>query len=173
MITGLKIAFIGVSHWHVPLYLGAVHSDHLNVVAVSDPDESIAEQFAADLGCRVYTDYVQLLDTEKPDFVFAFAPHHQMPTMAMDLISRSIPFSMEKPMGICPKDVEALKAAAEQKNLFVSVPFVWRYSELMRNMKAKIRPEDIVHMTFRFIAGPPSRYLAMISWITALKKTAL
>ena len=35
-IQDLKLAFIGVSHWHVPLYLRAVKSDSLNVVAVSD-----------------------------------------------------------------------------------------------------------------------------------------
>ena len=165
MITELKIAIIGVSHWHVPLYLRAVHSDHLNVVAVSDPNDIIAKNFSTELSCRAYTDSLQLLDTEKPDFVFAFAPHHQMPALAKELISRSIPFSMEKPMGLCPKDVEAIKAAAEQKDLFVSVPFVWRYSELLQNFKAETRPEDIVHMAFRFIAGPPSRYLATSPWM--------
>ena len=37
---GLKIAFIGVSHWHVPLYLAKMPRGA--VAAVSDPDKEIA-----------------------------------------------------------------------------------------------------------------------------------
>ena len=41
---GLKIAFAGVSHWHVPLYLTKMPQGA--VVAVSDPDAAIAQRFA-------------------------------------------------------------------------------------------------------------------------------
>ena len=42
----LRIAFIGVSHWHVPLYLRALKKQKLNIVAVSDPDEEKAKKVA-------------------------------------------------------------------------------------------------------------------------------
>jgi hypothetical protein len=37
-IDEMNLAFIGVSHWHVPLYLRAVKTYGLNVVSVSDSD---------------------------------------------------------------------------------------------------------------------------------------
>lgn len=165
MVTNLKIAFIGVSHWHVPLYIRAVHSDNLNVVAVSDPNEAIAKKFAADVNCPAYTDWMALLDQEKPDFVFAFAPHYQMPALAMELIRRNIPFSIEKPVGMNFADVEMVMKAAAEKNLFVAIPFVWRYSDLIQDFKSRVKAEDIVHLAFKFVAGPPSRYLATSDWM--------
>lgn len=165
MFKNLKLAFIGVSHWHVPLYLRAVVPNKLNVIAVSDPDQMIAEKTASSLGCSAYTDWHQLLDNAQPDFVFAFAPHHQMPALALELIRRKIPFSIEKPVGLCSSDVEQVMQAAQENQVFCAIPFVWRYSDLIRDFKAKIAPEDIVHMAFRFIAGPPSRYLATSPWM--------
>ena len=168
-IQDLRIAFVGVSHWHVPLYLRAVSSDHLQVAAVSDPNRELAERTASSLGCPAYTDGIKLLDEIKPDFVFAFAPHFEMPALADALLERDIPFSMEKPMGLCSGDVERIIEKAEKKQVFVAVPFVWRYSELIRGFKERVCPEDIVHLAFRFVAGPPSRYLATSPWMLETK----
>ena len=164
-IQDLRLGFVGVSHWHVPLYLRAVASDRLQVVAVSDPNLALAERTAATLGCPAYADALALLDEQKPDFVFAFAPHHEMPALALALIERGIPFAMEKPMGLNAADVERVLAAAEEKKVFCAIPFVWRYSDLIQNFKNNVAPEDIVHLAFRFVAGPPSRYLATSRWM--------
>ncbi len=168
-IQDLKLAFIGVSHWHVPLYLRAVTSYHLNVVAVSDDDLAFAERTAATLGCPAYDDAILLLDEQKPDFVFAFAPHYKMPELAMELISRTIPFAIEKPLGLNAGDVERVLQSAEEKNIFCAIPFVWRYSDLVQDFKQRVKPEDIVHLAFRFVAGPPTRYLASSRWMLETK----
>lgn len=168
-ITDLKLAFIGVSHWHVPLYLRAVHSESLQVAAVSDSNEMLARKYAGEFRCPSYTDYLELLDKETPDFVFAFAPHYQMPSLAEELIKRRIPFAIEKPVGLCALDVKRIWKLADEAHVFCAIPFVWRYSELVRDFKNKTAPEDIVHMTFRFVAGPPSRYLATSNWMLEKK----
>ena len=64
----LRIAFIGVSHWHVPLYLRALKKQNLNIVAVSDPDEEKAQKVADELDCICYTNAEILLEKEQPDF---------------------------------------------------------------------------------------------------------
>ncbi len=166
---GLKIAFIGVSHWHVPLYL--VKMPQGAVVAVSDPDEEIAGRFAQQLSCKCYTDYKELTETEKPDFVFAFAPHYQMKELAMYLIEKGIPFSMEKPMGMNLAEVKEIAAEAEKKDHFISIPFVWRYSDTVNRLKAEILSGKIRHMSYKFVAGPPSRYLATSKWMLS-RRTA-
>ena len=160
---GLKLAFIGVSHWHVPLYLTKMPQGA--VVAVSDPSEEIARRFADQLSCRCYLDYQELVEKEKPDFVFAFAPHHQMVELALYLIGKGIPFTMEKPMGLSVSDVKTIAAAAQEKNVFCAIPFVWRYSDTVTRLKESILSGKIVHMSYKFVAGPPSRYLATSKWM--------
>ena len=167
--TDLKIALIGVSHWHVPLYVNGLGG--MNVVAVSDERDDIVAEYADRLHCRYYTDYRKLVEIEKPDFVFAFAQHNRMKELSLFLIENSIPFSMEKPMGLNLADVEEIAQMAEDKNAFIAVPFVWRYSDTVQLLKEKILNTSIVHMSFKFVAGPPSRYLATSNWMLS-RRTA-
>ncbi|MBR2256044.1 MAG: Gfo/Idh/MocA family oxidoreductase [Blautia sp.] len=162
-VNDLKIAFIGVSHWHVPLYFAGLPEN--SVVAVSDPDPAIAKRFGQQLHCKVYTDGLTLLDEIKPDFVFAFAPHCEMKALSLELIARKVPFTMEKPMGMSYKEVAEIAEAAEAAKAFCAIPFVWRYSDTVAQLKESLLSGKIIHMSYRFIAGPPSRYLATSGWM--------
>ena len=162
-VNELRIAFLGVSHWHVPLYFPGLPEN--SVVAVSDATPEIAERFAKQLNCACYTDWRKLLDEVKPDFVFAFARHCDMKEMALELVARGIPFTMEKPMGMAASDVEEIIAAAEKVNAFCAIPFVWRYSDTVAQLKESLLHGKIIHMCYRFIAGPPSRYLKTSPWM--------
>lgn len=164
-VNELKIAFLGVSHWHVPLYFPALSEGA--VIAVSDPNTAISEQFASQLGCRSFTDWKALLDEMHPDFVFAFAPHNEMVAMALELIARKIPFAMEKPMGMSGSEVLTVAEAAEKADAFCAIPFVWRYSDTVARLKESLLSGKILHMSYRFIAGPPSRYLVSSPWMLA------
>lgn len=143
----------------------------MNVVAVSDDNEDIAKDYAKSLGCHCYTDYRKLVEVEKPDFVFAFAPHNEMKALSLHLIEKNVPFSMEKPMGLNLHEVQEVSIAAKKNNTFIAIPFVWRYSDTVRQLKEKILNTKIVHMSFKFIAGPPSRYLASSKWMLSRETT--
>ena len=162
----VRVAFLGVSHWHVPLYFPALAPGQ--VVAVSDPSLDWAGKFAAQLGCPAYTDWHRLLDEQKPDFVFAFARHCDMKEMALELISRGQPFAMEKPMGLSGEEVQEIEAAAEQAGAFCAIPFVWRYSDTVTQLKRSLLSGRILHMSYRFVAGPPSRYLVSSPWMLSM-----
>lgn len=168
-IKDLRIAFIGVSHWHVPLYLRAVQEEHLNIVAMSDSELAKVQPLAETYQCTCYTDELKLLDEIQPEFVFAFAPHNQMPELALELIRRKIPFSIEKPLGLNVSDVQKVKAAADEAGAFVSIPFVWRYSDLIADFKREVNASDILHLAFKFIAGPTSRYETTSPWMLETK----
>ena len=168
-IKQLKLAFLGVSHWHVPLYLEAVKTEGLCVAAVSDPDPACAERVGRELGCGVYTDALELMDKEKPDFVFAFSMHCRMPALAEAIIERKIPFSIEKPLGLKTEDVRHIKELAEKNDVFCAIPFIWRYSALVKELRENIRQEDFVNFSFLFTAGPPSRYEKTSPWMLEKK----
>lgn len=161
----LKLALIGVSHWHVPLYLMELPQGV--VIAVSDPDEKIAADFAERLQCSCYTDWRELLEREKPDFVFAFAPHVQMKEMALELVARKMPFAMEKPMGMSAQEAREVAGVAKKADVFCAIPFVWRYSDTVNRLKESLLSGKILHMSYKFVAGPPSRYLATSKWMLA------
>lgn len=162
-VNELKIAFLGVSHWHVPLYFPGLPEGA--VIAVSDPSADIADRFASQLSCRSFTDWRALLDEMRPDFVFAFAPHNEMAAMALELIARKLPFAIEKPLGMSADEVAKVVAAAEESNAFCAIPFVWRYSDTVARLKESLLSGKIIHMSYRFIAGPPSRYLVSSPWM--------
>lgn len=164
-IETIRIALVGVSHWHVPLYIRATALQPLNIAAVSDPDEGKARTLAEQLGCSFYTEEDRLLEEVQPEFVFAFAPHDQMPALAMKLIQRKIPFTIEKPLGLQAEDVEVVEKAARAAGVFCAIPFVWRYSPLLQEFRQEVPPSDVLHLAFKFIAGPVSRYETTSPWM--------
>jgi predicted dehydrogenase len=164
-VSKLKVAIAGVSHWHVPLYLGAIKRYNLDVISVADNDSEVAGKIAADLGCKAFSDVDALIEDKKPDFVIAFDKHCNMTKLAKTLIAHKIPFAMEKPIGLCSADVNSVKQLAAENGVYCSIPFVWRYTDLVRKMKQLILPEDILHMSFRFICGPTDRYVNTSPWL--------
>lgn len=169
IIKDIKIALLGVSHWHLPLYLPGIPRQ--SVIAVYDKDRGVAGRIADKFNCLVYDDYRQMIRDSRPDFVFAFAPHYQMREIAEYLINENIPFTIEKPVGMNFAEVETLYNQAVQKSSFCAIPFVWRYSDTVNNLKSKYLTSDIIHMSFKFIAGPPSRYTDTSPWMLS-KMTA-
>jgi predicted dehydrogenase len=159
----MNIALIEVSHWHVPLYVEALTAiDGVSIAAVSDGDEAEAARVAVRCGCKPYGDYRTMVREIRPDFVFAFGKHRDMPAIARELIGERIPFSIEKPMGVDAREVEAIRVLAERSGLFVSVPLVLRYGAIgaaLDELRKAVRFGAVTNAYFRFIAGPPSRYL--------------
>ena len=165
----MRVAMFDVSHWHVPLYVKAMVEQQVGVVAVSDPDSDVARAVAGRLGCAAYTDREALLAKERPDYVFAFGVHREMPRTAERLMRLGIPFAMEKPMGVRAADLATLRAVQRETGCHVSVPLVFPYGPLFRKVEA-LRSSgafgDPTNLYFRFIAGPPSRYpAARCAWM--------
>jgi predicted dehydrogenase len=110
-------------------------------------------------GCKAYSSYKDLCLERRPDFAFSLAPHNEMPALASFLMDERIPFSIEKPVGVCLADVEALSTRAEAEGCFVAIPFVFRYTGFLQAIRERAEGETIHNASFRLIAGPPSRYI--------------
>ena len=75
----------------------------------------------------------------------------------MFLLEEGIPFALEKPCGLSAPDVTQLAALEARTGGFAAVPLVFRngdFTALLRKMSA----QGIQYMSYRFIAGFPSRY---------------
>lgn len=154
----MRIAVTGAAHWHLDLFLATLQEE-ADVVAVHDADRVAAQRIADGLGVRAHTDVAALLDSAKPDFVLALGPHDEMAATARTLIGHDVPFAMEKPCGLNPQEVHDIADRARDAGVFAAVPFVWRQSELLAVMRERFADADPSYLSFRWIAGPPTRYL--------------
>jgi predicted dehydrogenase len=155
----LRVAVIGASHWHLDLFLPTLAAEPgVELVGVSDPDAEVAKRLGEQLGCAWSDGYERLCDEVGPDFVLALGTHADMVGEADALLDRGIPFAMEKPCGTDAAQVRRLAGRAATEGAFAAVPFVWRQSELLAVMRERFADDEIDYLSFRWIAGPPTRY---------------
>jgi predicted dehydrogenase len=155
----MRIAFIGASHWHLPLYLEPLLDyPGVEIVGVSDPAPARTAALAAKLNCPGDADFRALCRRVRPDFVFALGRHIDMPEQAEFLIAEGIPFALEKPCGLDELQVARIARAAAAKGAFAAVPLVFRHGDFHDRLRAMSRDGGIQYMSYRFIAGFPERY---------------
>jgi predicted dehydrogenase len=156
----MRVAIIGASHWHLPLYLEPLlEVPGAKVVGVSDPSQAVVAALSQRLDCVGDVDFRALCRRVKPDFVLALGRHVDMPDQARFLIAERIPFALEKPCGLNQQDVAELARLAEQAGAFAAVPLVIRNGDFYQTLRAFRGTDGFQYMTWRFIAGFPSRYL--------------
>jgi len=167
MSTPRRVAVVEVNHWHSTYdaaYLTVLQNLDLDLelVGVSDSDTAIAEDRARRYETTAFTDYREMIDATKPDFVIALGRHAEMPEIARFLIEADIPFLMEKPMGTSADVVRGLADLTEERGAWVSVPFPNRQSpwaEKAREMIAADEFGPISHIVFRIIRPTMQRYV--------------
>jgi len=163
----MRIALIGVSHWHTPFYLDPLQAMRdVTVIGVSDPDPTRAEPLAAQAGCKVFTDYREMCASLQPDFVFALGRHCDMAEAARFLIDSRIPFAMEKPCAINAAEAQDIAARAAAAGVFAAVPYVFRYCPLIETIREVAAGEALQYLMFKFIGGMVDRYHQQrVEWV--------
>lgn len=138
----IKTCVIGVG------FIGAVHIEALrrlgfvDVVALSKRNN--AEESAQSLGVpHAYSDYKEMIDTEKPDVVHICTPNHTHFEMASYALERGIHVLCEKPLTYTVEEAEKLTALAEEKGLINGVNLHCRHYPMVREMKELIAKKEI------------------------------
>ena len=150
-----RAGVLGASHWHAPLYRGALLRRH-DVVAVQDADPTAVASPDA-WGVPVTTDVDAVLARTDLDVVYVFSPHDEMAAVCHRLIDRGIPFVVEKPLGVSSAELLGVAEAARAAGVPATVPLVQRDAPVetwLRQVGA------ITYERLSFLAGPPSRYRA-------------
>ncbi|HPP11948.1 MAG TPA: Gfo/Idh/MocA family oxidoreductase [bacterium] len=158
----IRVAVTEVSHWHSPEYLNGIQkTKQAELVAVSDRNGELARQKARPYGSRWYTDYQTMLEKEKPDFVFILGVHREMPAIIQAVTERAIPFCVEKPAAVSSAELIPCLEQVQKKDLYHSVPFVYRLSPVSRHLLEWHRAGLLgqwIALKFCFVTGPPERY---------------
>ena len=132
MSTPLRVAVIGCGH------ISALHFDAINanpdatLVAIADNEEACCAATAQRFSTNGYLDYVQMLETERPDIVHICTPHYLHAQMAIACLERDINVLLEKPVATTVDDAEQLVAAAKRSQAQVGICFQNRYNPTAR-----------------------------------------
>jgi len=160
-----RFAVIDVSHWHSThdaAYCRILRELDREIVGVSDRNIVIADDRARRFDSRAFTDYRQMIETTKPEFVIALGRHADMPETFRYLVDTGLPFIMEKPWGIDADTVAALVGLAARSGTWVTVPFVNRTSHWALTARRMIDEGAfgrISHIFYRTIRPTMRRYV--------------
>lgn len=135
----LQIALIGAgnhcrSH-HAPALAkyAADHPGQLELAAVCDLQREKAEAFREAFGFKAaYTDYEQMIEAERPEGCVCVIPIPHIASVAMDLLRRGMPTTVEKPMGATLDEVRELLAVARETGTPNMVSVNRRFEPLTR-----------------------------------------
>jgi len=160
-----RFAVIDVSHWHSThdaAYCAILRDLGRPIVGVSDRDPAIAADRARRFGGLPFTDYREMIEKVRPEFVIALGRHVDMPDTFRFLVDTGLPFIMEKPWGIDPETVAALVDMATRRGCWVSVPFIKRTSDwarAARRMMADGAFGTVSYIFYRVIRPTLRRYV--------------
>ena len=130
------------------------YDDYENVclAACCDLNEDAAKKYMEKFGFqKYYTNYNEMLETEKPDVVSLIVPVHLTKTMTIDIMKKGFNIILEKPPGKDVDEINEMIAEAKKANVNVRVAFNRRYVPLVIKLKELIKEtgEEITNITYQ------------------------
>jgi UDP-N-acetylglucosamine 3-dehydrogenase len=134
----LRAAVIGVGMMgrnHARIY-GLMEGSHLVAVADSSPValESIARVYSA----HVYTDYVEMLDKEKPDVVSIAVPTYLHREVAIAALEHHVHVFLEKPISGDVAEGQRIIEAAKASGVKLAVGHIERFNPAIIELKRQL-----------------------------------
>lgn len=110
----------------------------VQLVAVADASEPLAERIGHRYNAPFETDYRTLLDTYKPDLVSVAVPTNLHFEVAQEAIKRGIHVLVEKPITETVAQAQALIALAKQHNVRLMVGHIERFNPAVMELKKRL-----------------------------------
>ncbi len=108
---------------------GILENDNTELVAVCDVIESRAKARAEQGNCKYYTDYHEMIATEKPDAVHLCLPHAMHSPVAIEMLEAGLDVLCEKPMDVSYATAKAMLDAAKRCGKRLGIIFQNRYNK--------------------------------------------
>jgi len=134
----LKVAVIGVGSMgrnHARVYSEIPDVD---LVGIADADEIAAKSVSQRYGGQSYTDYVQLLDEQKPDAVTIAVPTVEHLEVALNVLQHGIHLLVEKPIAFNVEEGELIIAAAKQADVRLMIGHIERFNPAVIALKDQL-----------------------------------
>jgi len=102
--------------------------EQADALVICSADVPTGQALAREYGCAFYEDYLDMMDTEHPDFVSVCVPTYMHPDVVRAAIDRGIPVLCEKPFTLEAADALALQRLAAQKQVPLMIGHCLRFS---------------------------------------------
>ncbi len=134
----LKVAVIGCGNISV-MHLDSIAAfEDVELVAVCDIKEERAVAASQKYGGRVYTNHIEMLESEELDAVHICLPHYLHIPVSLDAFKYGVNVISEKPMSIKYEDALLAVETAEKCGLKYGVIFQCRYNAPSLLVKKRI-----------------------------------
>lgn len=144
------------------MHLAALLQAGAEIVAVSDNDPHIADNFAKTLSCTAFSSAKETVQHVGIDLAVVMGRPTEMPHDLETMIRAGVPCVVEKPIAGNATELEPLAQLAHKHSAFVAVPLPNRCSplwEAARRLEHDHRLGRVVHAHFRINNGPARRYI--------------
>ncbi len=131
----LKAAVIGVGMMgrnHARVY---AQMENIRLVATADADQHALEPIARTYKIGVYTDYVQMLEQEKPDLVSVAVPTRLHRDVAIAAMKRGVHVFMEKPIAGNVEEGQEIVDCAKTTGMKFAVGHIERFNPAVIELK--------------------------------------
>lgn len=138
MLKSVEVAVIGagtIAARHVRV-LSRINN--VRVTSVTDLEYDRAADLAQHVGAGVYTSYHEMLDETQPDAAYVLLPPFAHGAVEQELITRGIPFFVEKPLGVSNHTVSELAASVAATDLITAVGYQWRYLDVVERLTSHL-----------------------------------
>lgn len=123
----------------VKKYAALPGNENVILAGCCDINENAAREAAENFGFKkYYTNYIEMVETEKPDVVMAITPVMLTEEISIELLKRKIPTILEKPPGMDKNAVMNIHKTAIENNVPARVAFNRRYTPLVAELKKEI-----------------------------------
>lgn len=149
----LKLGFIGTGGVAKAHITNLASIEGATITAFCDLQLERAETAAKDwTGAKAYSSIADMLDDQKLDAAFVCLPPMAHGDAERALIERSIPFLVEKPLGVDLELPRQLAAQIAEKGLITSVGYQWRYIQSLDEAK-RFLESGCIGMTLGYWLG--------------------
>lgn len=140
----IRAAIIGISGYGGTIYNDLIRENANGILEISaatvinqDQEKEKCDTLRA-MGCRLYTDYREMLANEKLDICFIPTGIHLHAPMTIAALEAGVNVVVEKPAAATVQEVESMKAAAAKAGKFVAVGYQTMYAPETELMKRTI-----------------------------------
>ena len=139
----LKVAVIGggvMGHHHCRVYS---EMDNVELVALADPDTVVCSRIANTYRPRVYGDYREMLDRERPDLASIAVPTSLHVEVACETLSRGVHVLVEKPLALTVDEGRVIIDAARKFDVKLSVGHIERFNPAIVEVRRRLREAEL------------------------------
>ncbi|MCR4788445.1 MAG: Gfo/Idh/MocA family oxidoreductase [Lachnospiraceae bacterium] len=134
----MKYALIGCGRIS-PNHLAAAKANNLEIVAICDinKDNAIDKKikFELDDSVKIYTDYIEMLEKEKPQLAAIATESGKHAAIALDCIDRGCNIIIEKPIALSLKDADEIIKRSKEKNVKVCACHQNRFNKSIQKIR--------------------------------------